>query len=66
MTDMPVNQPAGERPQLAPPIIDTGVLGWMRKNLFSSWGNGITTVVLVIVAGSILARIAAATAPAGR
>ena len=48
MTDMPVNQPAGERPQLAPPIIDTGVLGWMRKNLFSSWGNGITTVVLVV------------------
>src|SRR5258708_1686573 len=55
-TDWPVNHPAGERPQLAPPIIDTGVLGWMRKNLFSSWGNGITTVVLVIVAGSILAN----------
>ena len=56
MTDMPVNQPAGERPQLAPPIIDTGVLGWMRKNLFSSWGNGITTVVLVGAVGWFLAN----------
>lgn len=40
--------PAGERAQLAPPIDDTGVLGWMRRNLFSSWGNGITTVVLIV------------------
>ncbi|MGQ0584687.1 MAG: amino acid ABC transporter permease [Reyranella sp.] len=39
--------PSGERRQLAPPVIDTGVLGWMRRNLFSSWANGITTVVLV-------------------
>ena len=54
MTDMPVNQPAGERPQLAPPIIDTGVLGWMRKNLFSSWGNGVTTVVLIFAVGWLL------------
>ena len=44
MTDVP----ASERPQLAPPVVETGVLGWMRKNLFSSWGNGITTVVLLI------------------
>ena len=43
MTDMP----AGERRQLAPPSDDTGILGWTRKNLFSSWGNGITTVVLI-------------------
>jgi general L-amino acid transport system permease protein len=48
--------PAGERRQLAPPVLDTGVLGWVRKNLFSSWGNGITTVVLVVVASSILAN----------
>ncbi len=43
MTDMP----AGERQQLAPPSDDTGILGWARKNLFSSWGNGITTIVLI-------------------
>ncbi len=50
MTDMP----AGERPQLAPPVDDTGLVGWMRRNLFSSWGNGITTVVLVAAIGWIL------------
>src|ERR1700722_3268250 len=44
MTDV---LPTGERRQLAPPISDVGALGWVRKNLFSSWGNGITTVVLL-------------------
>jgi general L-amino acid transport system permease protein len=44
MTDMPV----GERQQLAPPSDDTGILGWVRKNLFSSWGNGLTTIVLIV------------------
>ena len=44
MTDMP----AGERQQLAPPSDDGGILGWARKNLFSSWGNGLTTVVLIV------------------
>ena len=38
MTDMP----AGERPQLAPPVDDTGLVGWMRRHLFPSWGNGLT------------------------
>jgi|CXWL01.1.fsa_nt_gi general L-amino acid transport system permease protein len=46
--------PGGERRQLAPPIDETGALGWMRKNLFSSWGNGITTVVLIVAVGWIL------------
>ncbi len=40
--------PVGERRQLKPPVLETGALGWIRKNLFSSWGNGITTVVLII------------------
>jgi general L-amino acid transport system permease protein len=44
MTDA---MPVGERRQLAPPTVDAGVFGWARKNLFSSWGNGITTVVLI-------------------
>jgi general L-amino acid transport system permease protein len=44
MTDMPV----GERQQIAPPSDDTGILGWARKNLFSSWGNGLTTIVLIV------------------
>src|SRR6478752_6903133 len=51
MTDA---MPVGERPQLAPPIVETGLFGWMRKNLFSSWGNGITTVVLAVIFGWML------------
>jgi general L-amino acid transport system permease protein len=46
----------GDRPQLAPPVVDTGTIGWIRKNLFSSWGNAITTVVLIVVFGWILIR----------
>src|SRR5207253_4903640 len=38
------------------PVVDTGAIGWMRKNLFSSWGNAITTVVLIVVVGWILLR----------
>ena len=44
MTDV---LPTGERRQLAPPALETGAMGWARKNLFSSWANGITTVVLL-------------------
>ena len=51
MTDV---LPAGERRQLAPPVDDTGAIGWIRRNLFSSWGNGITTVVLIVAIGWIL------------
>ena len=50
MTDVPV----GERKQLAPPIDDSGPFGWARKHLFSSWGNGLTTIVLVAAIGWIL------------
>jgi general L-amino acid transport system permease protein len=50
MTDMPV----GERRQLAPPVDESGVLGWIRKNLFSSWLNGLTTIVLIAAIGWVL------------
>src|SRR5262249_61533257 len=69
MTDMPV----GERRPLAPPVSETGTLGWVRKHLFSSWANGITTVVLIVAIGWVLswflewavftANISASTAP---
>ncbi len=48
--------PVGERRQLAPPVDDSGALGWMRRHLFSSWSNGITTVVLVVAIGWILSN----------
>jgi len=46
--------PVGERRQLAPPADNTGPLGWVRRNLFSSWGNGITTIVLLVAIGWML------------
>jgi general L-amino acid transport system permease protein len=46
--------PVGERRQLAPPVDESGALGWIRKNLFSSWGNGITTVVLIVAIAWLL------------
>jgi len=51
MTDV---MPVGERRQLAPPIDETGAFSWARKHLFSSWANGITTVVLIVAIGWIL------------
>ena len=45
MTDA---MPVGDRKPLPPPVDETGIVGWARKNLFSSWGNGITTVVLIV------------------
>ena len=51
MTDV---LPVGERKQLAPPVDESGPLGWARRNLFSSWINGITTVVLIVAIGWIL------------
>jgi general L-amino acid transport system permease protein len=46
--------PVGERKQLAPPVDDSGPFGWARKHLFSSWANGITTVVLIVAIAWIL------------
>ena len=48
--------PGGERRQLAPPVVESGAFGWMRKNLFSSWGNSITTIVLVLAVAWILSK----------
>ena len=36
-------------PSLPPPRSQTGAVGWMRANLFSSWYNGALTVVLAIL-----------------
>lgn len=37
------------RQEVGPPPGETGVFGWARRNLFSSWGNSITTVVLIFL-----------------
>ena len=32
-------------PDLPPPLINVGVIGWLRTNLFSSWANTLLTLV---------------------
>jgi general L-amino acid transport system permease protein len=44
----------GGQPRLAPPSVDSGLVGWLRSRLFSSWGNGITTIVLLALLAWIL------------
>ena len=40
--DMPA---ASASEPMRPPRSEIGVIGWLRKNLFSSWGNALLTVV---------------------
>lgn len=45
---------APPRPAILPPVADRGILGWLHKNLFSSIGNAITTIIVVAALGCIL------------
>ena len=36
-------------PSLPPPRSETGAVGWMRANLFSTWYNGLLTVVIALI-----------------
>ena len=33
------------QPDLPPPVTSVGVIGWLRKNLFSSWANSLLTLL---------------------
>ena len=35
-------------PELDPPASTVGIVGWMRENLFSTWANGILTILSLI------------------
>jgi len=43
------SQPVGSLPSLPPPSEAQGVLGWLRRNLFSTPGNSVLTVLLLAV-----------------
>ncbi len=47
MTDAPYQ--VGQHPDLPPPPSTTGVIGWMRNNLFSSWANALLTIASVLL-----------------
>ena len=58
MTDVNANSVAFVRdtqlPPLAPPAAETGVVKWIRENLFATWGNGLLTVAALYVIYLIL------------
>lgn len=38
----------GEHPDLPPPTLEVGLLGWLRKNLFSNWSDTAMTIVALL------------------
>ena len=38
----------GEHPDLRPPLGETGVLFWLRKNLLSSWFSILLTILALV------------------
>jgi general L-amino acid transport system permease protein len=49
MSDLTLETVAAKVPETAPraaPLLQVGVIGWMRANLFSSWLNGAVTLLL--------------------
>ena len=38
----------GEHPDLPPPSLNVGVIGWIRRNLISSWSDAAMTIVALL------------------
>lgn len=47
----------GQHPALPPPLATTGLGGWLRKNLFSSWYNSLLTIVAAVFLFLILRSV---------
>ncbi len=45
MTDIPIVP--GNRPSLPPPVTESGIIGWLRHNLFASWWDTLLTAVAI-------------------
>ncbi|MEZ5818139.1 MAG: amino acid ABC transporter permease [Hyphomicrobiaceae bacterium] len=44
-------------PEMAPPRSEVGIVGWLSKNLFSSWGNSVLTLLGLWIAWKVLAAV---------
>lgn len=44
-------------PDLAPPRSEVGIIGWLRKNLFSSWSNSLLTILGLWIAWRVLSGV---------
>jgi len=47
--------PRVSAPEMAPPRSEVGIIGWLSKNLFSSWTNTILTILGLWIAWRVLA-----------
>ena len=55
MTDMTENSVVpGTRPDLPPPVTESGIIGWLRHNLFSSWWDTLLTLFAIYLVYLIL------------
>jgi len=47
-----------EPPRRSPPLLEIGILAWLRQNLFKSWIDSIATIVaLVFVVATIVSML---------
>jgi general L-amino acid transport system permease protein len=47
MTDATQDYAPGKHPDQPPPLTEVGIIGWLRRNLFSSIGNTILTLIAI-------------------
>ena len=53
MSDIPMStMEPGTRPSLPPPVTETGVIGWMRHNLFATWFDALLTLLELSAGGA--------------
>ncbi|MHA1165113.1 MAG: amino acid ABC transporter permease, partial [Alphaproteobacteria bacterium] len=47
MSDTTTTQsyPVGQHPDMPPPLLESGIIYWIRKNLLSSWTNATLTLI---------------------
>jgi len=49
MPSTPVSQEPHVTDSERPPVVQVGWVGWLRRNLFSSWMNSLLTVLAVLL-----------------
>ena len=42
---------------LGPPPTSVGVIGWLRKNLFSSWSNSVLTIICLGLIYAVVSQL---------